>query len=374
MSRKRAGSSSAPSDKRPALYGDISSSTMRFAVERYAAALDANEMLRSAAQLDDVRTALARLKAVQAKLASMVPTNWAEAILPDVWRQLMGGRVGPRGEHGMDASKGPLRRYLCPKDLHALALTCKRLHRIAREQTRVLLIWSRAAPLGSSDWRRTLQGYVGSPYNARQLDPLRSLPRCTLVMIDCMRSTSGWHRQAMLHMLLQQVDLSKCVLGFDGVECMNHGFAATWLPHAALVRAFRTFLFTDISALVLFVQDFCVGDMPPVTLLYAGDVPPVTLHVAGLGTVLVDRVCLCGAASQRLIDAINAADIVVPTERHLMGMRSLVVRDDTGILHGCGLHPVLATAEQQEIYRLQPCRADTCRYTPWIGCEALIHP
>ena len=298
MSRKRAGSSSAPATSARRSTAIISSSTMRFAVERYTAALDANEMLRSAAQLDDVRPR----DAPEGGPSQDSPAwcrNWAEAILPDVWRQPWRPRGPSRRSTARTAGKGPLRRYLCPKDLHALALTCKRLHRIAREQTRVLLIWSRAAPLGSSDWRETdAAGLRRFTVNARRLDPLRSLPRCTLVMIDCMRSTSGWHRQAMLHMLLQQVDLSKCVLGFDGVECMNHRFAATWLPHAALVRAFRTFLFTDISALVLFVQDFCVGDMPPVTLLYAGDVPPVTLMSLRLGTVLVDRVCLCGAADR----------------------------------------------------------------------------
>jgi len=362
MNRKRAGSSSLPSDKRPALYGVISSSTMRFAVESYAATLAANEMLRSASQLDDVNAALARLRAVQGMLASTAPTNWAEAILPDVWRQLMGGRVGPRGEHGVDASKGPLRRYLCSKDLRALALTCKRLHRIAREQTSVLLIWSRAAPLGSSDWRRTLQGYVGSPYNQLALDPLRSLPRCTLVMIDCMRSTSGWHRQAMLLMLLQQVDVAKCVLGFDGAVRVDGGFDA-WRAHAALIRAFRTFLFTDLIALLHFVELFCSDDVPAVTLLYNGP-----------GILMPDQITLGGTVSQRLIDAINAADIVVPTERHLTNLRSLVMYDDGGFIPHCGLHPVLATAEQHDIYRLQPCRADTCRYTPWIGCEALIHP
>lgn len=168
--------------------------------------------------------------------------NWSIAVPAVWWRLLVGCRPA----------------YLHPKDLRALAQTCRAMRQYVQGEVRALLYGYRREPPAAPPTRRT-DTYEHTGFRAELLrykgkpDAERAAPRCELAMMTVRYSTPQWKYEAMLRQMLERVDPERCAFYLHYNNSKAY-ITLTNYTNGPLVAKFKHHVFTRIIDLIYFVR------------------------------------------------------------------------------------------------------------------------
>lgn len=309
---KRAHSSSSAGDAKRVAPLSGSSAAVLAAADDYARRIEAQPALLSGPQLDDIKAAITRLQAVEAMSDGVSAADWSKTVKLDFWLQIMVGRVGAYGEHGINTTHGALRPYLSQDDVRALAMTCKQLQRLQRQAVHAIYMWHGKMPQRPSHWEDLLACYRA--YGTVNLsDPLRAAPRCRLVRIPHHSTAKAWERELMLRMLLRQIDPAKCALDLCTSNYRDDAFCKADLRQ--LLQPFNQIVVHDLAQLVRYMILFrngLAGAAVPTTFILRPDPrwPRKPTDTAMIGTKNLDAARKAVAGVDRLAFKSAAYNIV----------------------------------------------------------------
>jgi hypothetical protein len=189
---------------------------------------------------DEAEPADAEAEDAPSALYSLI--NWSIAVPAVWWRHLVGCRPA----------------YLRPKDMRALAQTCRAMRQYVQREVRALLYGYRREPPSAPPTRRTdsnehtgfraeLLRYSGKP------GAERAAPRCELAVMTVRYSTPQWKYEAMLRQMLQRVDPERCAL-YMQYNWSKAYITLTNYTNGPLVAQFKHHVFTRIVDLICFVR------------------------------------------------------------------------------------------------------------------------